>query len=78
MCFQSWICSQNRRFYFSFVGDATGDIYNSNKPRTKTAVPRLDTAPYGVETSTPLIADWLRLMKPARPGEDRFPSPNQK
>ena len=31
-------------------------IYNSNKPGTKPAIPRVDNAPHGVETQTPLAA----------------------
>ena len=55
--------------------------------------PRVDTAPRGVEIPPhQLVADWLALMEPARgkscpsgerrgpaaPGEDNFPSPDQK
>ena len=52
-------------------------IYNSDEPGTKTAVPRVDTAPDGVENPTQL-ADWLGFVEPAPPGEDRVSSPDQK
>ena len=29
-------------------------LYNANKPGTKTQIPRVDTAPHGVDTPTPL------------------------
>ena len=41
-------------------------IYNSNNPETKTVIAWIDTAPHGVETPTLLVADWLRLVEPAR------------
>ena len=34
-------------------------IHNSNKPGTKTNFFRIDTAPHGVETPTPLIFEIL-------------------
>ena len=41
-------------------------VYNSNNnPGAKTVMPRVDTAPYGVETPW-LVVDWLRLVEPAR------------
>ena len=40
---------------------------------TKISVPRGDTAPYQAHR---LIADWLGLMNPPLPGEDRAPSPD--
>ena len=44
--------------------------YNSNKPETKTVVFRVDTAPHGAETPTPLAdADWLGFVKPPAIGE---------
>ena len=44
--------------------------YNSNKPETKTVVFRVDTAPHGAETPTPLAdANWLGFVKPPAIGE---------
>ena len=37
-------------------------------------VTRVDTAPHGVATTTPL-ADWLGFVEPAPPGEDNVSSP---
>ena len=69
-------------------------IYSTpNNPATKREIPRVDPAPPGVGTQPHwLVADWLRLMEPARgesspsgqrrglaaPGEDKLPSPDQK
>ena len=42
-------------------------LYNSNNPGTNMEIPRVDTAPQGVEIPTQLGgADWLRLTEPAR------------
>ena len=41
-------------------------------------VARVDTAPQAVGTPPhSLIADGLRFVEPAPPGEDKFPSPDQ-
>ena len=34
-------------------------MYNSDKPGTKTEIPGVDTAPYGVEAPTPRAGWWL-------------------
>ena len=34
---------------------------NSNNPATKTGIPRVDTAPHGVETLTPMAGGWLLI-----------------
>ena len=39
----------------------TPRVCDSNKPGTNTVIPRVDTAPHGVETPTPL-ADWWVLV----------------
>ena len=39
---------------------------NSNNQGSKPGIPRVDTAPHGVETPTTLVAHWLGLMEPAR------------
>ena len=56
-------------------------MYNSDNLGTKTALPRSETAPNGVETPAPLADRRLavdRTILPAHPGEDRFPSPDYK
>lgn len=45
-------------------------ILDSNKPGTKAATPRVDTAPHDVETRPVwLIDDWMGFMALAPPGE---------
>ena len=82
------VLSPDHKSFHTFTTPTTWE------PRDETEIPRVDTAPRGVETSTPheLIADWLGLMEPARgescrtgqrrgraaSGEDKFPSPDQK
>ena len=68
-------------------------IYNSIGPGATKVIPRLDTAPHGVETRLHrLITDRRSLMDPARsescpsrqrrgpaaPGEDKLTSPDHK
>ena len=58
--------------------------YNCNYPWTKTKIPRVDTAPQGVEPQPHwVVVYWLRLMEPARgescpSGQRRHPAAPKK
>ena len=72
----------------------TYQVYNSNNPGMKTYIPRVDTAPQGVETPTLLAYSWLDWVhgtssrrgncRPrqrrglATPGDDKAPPPDLK
>ena len=55
-------------------------IYNSDNLGTKTVIPQVETAPHVAEAPSSLaglsLTDWGSYIKPAHPGEDRFPFPD--